>query len=177
MARADYPIDVEKLEKIALFCDVEKEAVIPAVTAKKSIYEVPMNLQKYKVAELVGKKLGLGPVKPNMKAWQDLVKRIYGNLKELKIALVGKYTGLDDAYLSVIESLRIACYHQNRILKPWIEAEKLEKEQKAWAALRVHRHCGARRVRYPRDGRKILAAQYARKTKCPTWDCAWVCNS
>lgn len=170
VARADYPIDNEKLEKIALFCDVEKEAVIPAVTAKKSIYEVPINLQKYKVAELVGKKLGLPSVKPDMKAWQDLVKRIYGNLKELKIALVGKYTGLDDAYLSVIESLRIACYHQNRQLKTvWIEAEKLEKKnKKAWAALKgcagivVPGGFGIRGT----EG-KILAAQYARENKVP----------
>jgi CTP synthase len=170
LARADHHIDEEKLEKIALFCDVDRDAVIPAYTAKKSIYEVPLNLQEYKIAQLVGKKLNLGKVKPQMNEWKKLVDRIYSERPELKIALVGKYTGLDDAYISVIESLRIACYHENRELKVvWIDAERLEKKsKKAWADLEscagivVPGGFGKRGT----EG-KIMAAKYAREKKVP----------
>jgi len=170
LARADREIDAEKLEKIALFCDVEKEAVIPAYTAKKSIYEVPLNLQEYKIAQLVGKKLGLNRVKPKMEAWEKLVKRIYSNPKPLRIGLVGKYTGLDDAYISVMESLRIACYHANRTLElVWIDAEKLERKgKKAWADLKscagivVPGGFGKRGT----EG-KIATATYCRENKVP----------
>lgn len=170
LARADYPIDQEKLEKIALFCDVDRDAVIPAATAKKSIYEVPLNLQKYKIAELIGKKLQLGRVRPKMNDWEKLINLIHTERKELKIALVGKYTGLDDAYISVIESLRIACYHAGRELKVvWIDAEKLErKTKKTWADLKA---CAGMVVpggfgKRGTEG-KILAAEYAREKKVP----------
>jgi len=168
--RTDFEIDQEKIDKIALFCDVEKEAVIPAKTAKKSIYEVPLNLQKYHITEIIGKKLGLGKIKPKLKDWENLVAKIYAKRKELKIALVGKYTGLDDAYISVIESLKIACYHAHRELKlVWIEAEQLEKNnKKVWAELKsaagivVTGGFGVRGT----EG-KILAAKYARENKIP----------
>jgi len=170
LARADYIIDDEKLSKIALFCDVDKEAVIPAYTAKKSIYEVPLNLQKYKIAQLIGKKLNLGKVNPKMKDWETLIKRIHSDRKDLKIALVGKYTGLDDAYISVIESLRIACYHNHRELKiVWIDAEKLEKKnKKTWSELKA---CAGIVVpggfgKRGTEG-KIMAAKYARENKVP----------
>lgn len=170
LARADHHIDEEKLKKIALFCDVDRDAVIPAYTAKKSIYEVPLNLQEYKIAQLVGKKLNLGKVSPKMAHWKKLVDRIYSDREELKIALVGKYTGLDDAYISVIESLRIACYHENRELKVvWIDAEKLEKKsRKAWSDLKscagivVPGGFGERGT----EG-KIMAAKYAREKQVP----------
>jgi CTP synthase len=130
LARADQFIAPKIIKKISLFCDVEEEAVIPAPTVK-SIYEVPLNFQKYHLSQLIAKKLELGKVRPNLTKWKKLVEKIYTKNKDLKIALVGKYTGLDDAYISVIESLKIACYHQNRCLKLiWIDAEKLEKKNK-----------------------------------------------
>jgi CTP synthase len=170
LARADQHIDDEKIKKIAQFCDVDREAVIPAYTAKKSIYEVPLNLQEYKITQLIGKKLNMGKLKPKTTEWKKLVDRIYADRDELKIALVGKYTGLDDAYLSVMESLRIACYHSNRQLKVvWIDAEKLEKKnKKAWSDLEscagicVPGGFGKRGT----EG-KIMAAKYARENKVP----------
>lgn len=169
MARADYTIKQEHLEKIALFCDVDKEAVIPSLTAK-SIYEVPLNFEKYNLAELIGKKLHLGKVKPKLKDWENLVNKIHSKSPELKIALVGKYTGLDDAYISVIESIKIACYHQSRQLNlVWIDSEKLEtKDKKVWGELRsakgiiVPGGFGSRGT----EG-KIMAAKYAREKKVP----------
>lgn len=169
IARADYPITKELLKKIALFCDVQENAVIPSVTAS-SIYEVPLLMQEYKIAELIMDKLALPKVKPDLKIWRDLTKRIAESDKEVKIALVGKYTGLDDAYLSVIESLKIACFHHKRKLKLlWVNSEKLEeKDEKAWQLLTsadgivVPGGFGIRGI----DG-KIAAAKYARENKIP----------
>ncbi|MBI2464455.1 CTP synthase [Candidatus Peregrinibacteria bacterium] len=169
LARADYPIEKKILQKISLFCDVEEEAVIPAPTVK-SIYEVPLNFHKNHLAELIAKKLQLGKVQANIKDWKYLVKKIHAKKPELHIAIVGKYTGLDDAYISVIESLKIACYHQNRELKlHWIESENLENHEKeAWKKLKtvsgivVPGGFGKRGI----EG-KILAAKYARENKIP----------
>ena len=138
LARADYPIKKELLKKISLFCDVEEENVIPAQTVS-SIYEVPINYQGNNLAEKIGKKLGLGKIKPDIRDWISLVKKIHAKREPLKISLVGKYTGLDDSYLSVIESLKIACYHQNLDLNlSWIDAEKLEKKDaSAWKELKT----------------------------------------
>lgn len=131
LARADYPIKKELLKKIALFCDVEEDHVIPAPTVS-SIYEVPLKYEENKMAEKIGKRLELGPVRPKLTDWKKLVEKIKAKRKTINIALVGKYTGLDDSYLSVIESLKIACYHQKLDLNlMWVDAEKLEKKDKA----------------------------------------------
>ncbi len=167
--RADYPVGKELLKKIALFCDVEEEAVIPSVTAN-SIYEVPLLMEEFHIAELIAKKLNLGKVKPNLKDWKDVATKLQNSKKEVKIALVGKYTGLDDAYLSVIESLKIACFHNERKLEVlWISSEKLEeKDKKTWETLKsadgiiVPGGFGIRGT----EG-KIMAARYARENKVP----------
>jgi len=169
LARADIPIKKDQLEKISLFCDVEKECVIPAETVK-SIYEVPLNFEKYNITSIIAKKLKLGNLKPKLKEWESLVKKIHAKKPTLKIALVGKYTGLDDAYLSVIESLKIACYHLDRDFEVvWISSEKLEeKDKKTWNELKkvngivVPGGFGIRGT----EG-KILAAKYARENKVP----------
>lgn len=169
LPRADRPVKKELLKKISLFCDVPEQYVIPAETVK-SIYEVPLNFEKYNITQLIADKLELGKLKPDLKEWKALVKKIKARKPKLKIALVGKYTGLDDAYISVIESLKIACYHHNRDLKvTWITAEKLEKKDKAtWKELKsadgilVPGGFGIRGT----EG-KILAAKYARENKVP----------
>ncbi|MBI4127099.1 CTP synthase [Candidatus Peregrinibacteria bacterium] len=169
MARADKNISTEILEKISLFCDVEKPCVIPAITSK-SIYEVPLNLNEYKLAELVAQKLHLGNVTPMLEDWETLVSKIRAKRDPVRISLVGKYTDLDDAYLSVIESLKIACYHQDRELDLlWIDSEKLESnDEKAWETLQsadgilVPGGFGTRGI----EG-KIMAAKYARENKVP----------
>lgn len=137
IARADHPIKKELLKKIALFCDVAEEHVIAAPTVH-SIYEVPLNYQEQNLAEKIGNRLQLVNVEPQLNEWEALVKKIKTKREALNIALVGKYTGLDDSYLSVLESLKIACYHQNADLHlDWIDAEKLEKDdQNAWNLLK-----------------------------------------
>lgn len=169
LTRADYPIKKDHIQKIALFCDVEEQYVIPAETVS-SIYEVPLNLEKYNITHLIAKKLNLGKIKPNLKEWRNVVKKIKAAKPKLNIALVGKYTGLDDAYISVIESLKIACYHAGRELKvTWISAEKLEENDKTtWKELKktdgilVPGGFGVRGT----EG-KIMAAKYARENKVP----------
>ena len=167
--RADYPIAKELLKKISLFCDVPVDHVIPTPTVK-SIYEVPLMFEEYNVAQLIAKHLNLGRVRPKLKEWRTLVNKIKKDRKPLKIALVGKYTGLDDAYISVIESLKIACYHQNRSLDLiWIDSSKLEEnDEKTWKKLKeangivVPGGFGIRGT----EG-KIQAAKYARENKIP----------
>lgn len=169
LTRADKNISTDILEKISLFCDVEKNCVIPAVTCK-SIYEVPLNFNQYKLAELVAQKLHLGNVTPMLEDWETLVSKIQAKRDLVRISLVGKYTNLDDAYLSVIESLKIACYHQDRELDlQWIDSEKLEtNDEKSWEILKssdgilVPGGFGIRGI----EG-KIMAAKYARENKVP----------
>jgi len=169
LARADHHITKDLIKKIALFCDVDEEAVIPAATVS-SIYEVPLNFSEFNIAQLLTKKMNLPEFKPNLQDWESLVEKIKAKSDTLKIALVGKYTGLDDSYLSVIESLKIACYHQDRKLDLlWIDAEKLEKnDEKSWETLREAKGVvvpGGFGIRGTEG--KIIAAKYCRENKIP----------
>ncbi len=169
LARADYRIPRELLEKISRFCDVSSEAVVPALTVN-SIYDVPLNFQKYDVARIIGNKLGLGPLRPDMSRWEEGEKRYEAATTSVPIALVGKYTGLDDAYLSVIEALKSAAvFHGHKAEIVWVESQKLEEDDpEAWAELKrckgivVPGGFGTRGI----EG-KIAAARYARTKKIP----------
>ncbi|MEK7672976.1 MAG: CTP synthase [Patescibacteria group bacterium] len=169
MPRADYPIKKDLLKKIALFCDVDEEYVIPAQTVS-SIYEVPLNFEKYNITEKIARKLQLKNIKPDLKEWKEVDRKIKAKKEPLKIAIVGKYTGLDDAYLSVIESLKIACFHDKKELNLiWVSSEGLEeKDKKCWSDLKkakgilVPGGFGIRGI----EG-KIMAAKYARENKIP----------
>ncbi len=169
LARADYDIDPELLAKISKFCDVAREAVIPAPTLD-SIYDVPENFQQHRVGQIIARRLGFGDVRPNMKPWIDGGKRHEAAKKTVKIALVGKYTNLEDAYISVIESIKTAAVFAGAHAKMlWIDSEKLEKgDKKEWALLHeadgiiVPGGFGKRGI----EG-KIKAARYARTEKVP----------
>ena len=168
-ARADDKIEKAHLLKISHFCDVGLESVIPAPTVK-SIYEVPLNFEKFNVAQTVCKKLNLKYRKPNLKEWEAMVKRIRTTTEEIQIGLAGKYTDLDDAYLSVIESVKSASYFNKRKAKIiWIDTEKIEQGDKTeWKKLHkvngvvVPGGFGIRGV----EG-KILVAQYCREEEVP----------
>ncbi|MDD3896300.1 MAG: CTP synthase [Candidatus Peribacteraceae bacterium] len=169
LARADYKIPKELLDKVSRFCDVPREAVIPALTVN-SIYDVPLNYQKHDLAQIIGKKLDLGPLNPDMSKWEEGRERYEKAEKTVPIALVGKYTGLDDAYLSVIEAIKSAAVHHGRKAEiVWVESEKLEqKDPEAWQELKrckgmvVPGGFGIRGI----EG-KIAAAKYARTQKIP----------
>ncbi len=184
LARADHKIPTELLDKISRFCDVSRDAVIPAQTVK-SIYDVPLNFQQYDIARVIGDKLGLGKLKPNMKEWEAGKKRYEDAVDPIKIGLVGKYTHLDDAYLSVIESIKSAAvFHGRKAEVVWINSEKLDpstraarsgqgevskndtaetwKQLKSCAGIIVPGGFGTRGI----EG-KILAANYCRTNKVP----------
>ena len=137
LARADYRVPKDLLDKISKFCSVRREAVIPAPTLS-SIYDVPMGLQKYKIAQVIGEKLGLHDLKPDMTEWKAGAERHEKASKEVKIAMVGKYTHLEDAYLSVVEAIKSAAVHNKRKAEiVWIDSEKLEqKDKETWAELK-----------------------------------------
>ncbi len=179
LARADLPerygdragakIPVELLDKISHFCGVDRRAVIPAPTVH-SIYDVPLNFQSYGMAEIIAEKLNLGHVKPDMRSWKQGTERHDAATKEIRIAIVGKYTHLDDAYLSVIESIKSAAVFAGRRAKiVWIDSEKLEaKDEEIWNLLKgcagivVPGGFGTRGI----EG-KIAAARYAREEHVP----------
>jgi len=169
LARADQDIPEELLDKISKFCDVPREAVIPAPTVK-SIYDVPLNFEEYGMAKVIGRTLDLGNLRPNMKEWEEGRKRHQKAKKPIRIALVGKYTHLEDAYLSVIESIKSAAvFHGRKAQIIWVDSEKFEKKNEAeWKKLRacegiiVPGGFGTRGI----EG-KILAANYARTKKVP----------
>lgn len=169
LLRADRKITKDIPKKIALFCDVEEKAVIPAQTLD-SIYKVPLAFQKYNLAEQIAEKLKLKDLKLNLTDWQQIETKLNQEKEPLKIGIVGKYTNLEDAYLSVIESLKIACYHSNRDLDlVWIDSEKIENNDPKHLKL-LHSVKG---ILVPGGfGRrgiegKINAATYARENNIP----------
>ena len=110
VCRADETIPEKMKEKIALFCNVRKENVVENKTVE-SLYEVPLMLEKEGLANAVCTKLNLNNKKANNEEWEKLIQNIKKQKEEkVKIALVGKYTKLEDSYLSVIESIRHAGY-------------------------------------------------------------------
>ena len=123
----EVPEDMKK--KIGLFCDVEPEAVISNLTAK-SIYEVPLLLQKEGLDKIALEKLGLEDRPCDMTAWKEMVNRIISVKESVEIALVGKYVALHDAYLSVVEAMSHAGYEYGKKINiRWIDSEKLEEEK------------------------------------------------
>ena len=156
-------------EKLSLFTSIPKENIIDCVDAK-NIYEIPLNLHKQNIDELVLKQFNL-PVNPiNLKDWEDLIDRMDNSNEEVEIALVGKYVELHDAYLSVAESLRHAGYkYRTNIKINWINSENLEKENinlkeifKNSKGILVPGGFGNRGI----EG-KIKAIQYARINNIP----------
>ena len=165
--RTDHPMGDDLKKKIALFCDVDLQAVVPLVTAK-TIYEVPLILEDEGLGDYIVERLSLPNQGRDLNAWRELVAEIKRPKEKVKIALVGKYVQLHDAYLSVCESLSHACFHQELALEvAWVHSEDLE-HGRAWDMVKsadgiiVPGGFGHRGV----EG-KILAAQYARENKVP----------
>ena len=166
VCRADHPISDEIREKVALFADVDLEAVIPMHTVE-TIYEVPLVLEETGLGNYLVARLGLEAGKPDLRDWQRLVRRIKAPKRSLPIAIVGKYVELHDAYLSVAEALRHAGLHQSvDVDLKWVSSEQLEREgAEHWLkdvyGIVVPGGFGYRGV----EG-KISAADYARDYEC-----------
>jgi CTP synthase len=126
VARSDYPVPDELKDKIALFCDVDRRAVIPLQTAD-TIYEVPLVLEEAGLGAFVVERLGLEATEPDLAEWRDIVARAKSPAPEVKIGVVGKYVGLEDAYISVRESLHHAAWHHHvRASIEWIDSQLFE---------------------------------------------------
>jgi len=168
IARSDHPVDDGLREKISLFCDVELRAVVPMITTS-ILYEVPLLLDQAGVGDFLLERLGLIPRRqPEWTEWQHLVKEVRRDKPPVRIALVGKYVELRDAYMSVREAL----LHSGLALGidvniDWVHSAELEKGR-GWDMINsadgiiVPGGFGGRGI----EG-KILAARYARENKVP----------
>jgi CTP synthase len=126
VCRSDYPVTQELKEKIALFCDVSEEAVVPLITAE-TIYEVPLVLEDAGLGNFLVSELGLRASPVQMDGWRALVEKIKRPKESLRIGLVGKYVGMPDAYLSVAEAIRhAALFHDRSVEIRWIDSGDLE---------------------------------------------------
>ena len=168
VCRTERPIGREHTDKIALFCNVEKRAVIEEVDTEYSIYEVPMGLVEHKMDDLIVEKLGLDAGPLELDDYRDLIHRIRNPRHEVTIAVVGKYIEHRDAYKSIYESLDHAGFHHSsRVIVKRVEAQDLER-QGADAILAgvdgvlVPGGFGMRGV----EG-KIQAVRYARENNIP----------
>ncbi len=168
VCRADYPISGAIRDKISLFCNVERRAVIPLVTVS-SIYEVPLVLESERLGDYIVQRLGLTAAQPDLTAWQHMVSCLRKNDAPINIALVGKYVEMTDAYFSAREALCHAGLFHGRALKlTWLDSEDLDDESELAAALK-----DAQGIIIPGSFSEggiegiIRVARYARENKIP----------
>lgn len=170
VCRSEKPISKEMREKMAMFCDVDPDAVIQNLTAR-SIYEVPMLMEEQGLDTIVLRKLAMEDKPKDMQGWHDMVARILKKYnKKVTIAVVGKYVALQDAYISITESLRHAAVaNETELDIHWVNAEEIEADDTDMAkvmagvdGILVPGGFGNRGI----EG-KIKAIQYAREHKIP----------
>ncbi|MEP7356987.1 MAG: CTP synthase, partial [Anaerolineales bacterium] len=168
VARSDNPVSNELRQKIALFCDVQERAVIPLVTTDV-LYEIPLVLEALKVAEIILERFGLEARRaPDWREWEELVARVRKPKPAVRVALVGNYVELQDAYMSVREALKHAGLALDREVEiEWVHSADLEKGR-GWEQIYradgvvVPGGFGSRGI----EG-KIAAARYARENEVP----------
>jgi CTP synthase len=168
VARSDHPVEDDLREKMALFCDVDRRAVIPLVTASV-LYEVPLVLEHFGLAEYILERLKLEPRQsPDWRDWERLVTEVQRPKPKVNIALVGKYVELHDAYFSVREAIEHAALALGLEVEiSWVHSSDLEKDR-CWEIIHqadgilVPGGFGSRGI----EG-KIKAIRYARENKVP----------
>ncbi|WP_374374302.1 CTP synthase [Tabrizicola sp.] len=168
VCRSEHPIPDREREKIALFCNVRKEAVIPAYDLK-TIYQAPLAYHRAGLDQAVLDAFGITPApKPNLARWEDVMDRITHPEGEVRVAIVGKYTQLEDAYKSIAEALTHGgMANRTKVRAEWIDSEIFEREDPApylenYHAILVPGGFGERGT----EG-KIKAAEFARTRKIP----------
>jgi CTP synthase len=170
VCRTEHPLTRADKQKLALFTNIEYENVIMGETMS-TLYEVPLALEKEGLATSVLRTLNrehaLHP--PNLKAWEELVERVKSPEQTLNIAVVGKYTQLTDAYLSVVESLNHAgIHHRSKLKLHWIDSETctdsvtIAKQLEGIHGVVIPGGFGSRGI----EG-KINVARYARENQLP----------
>ncbi len=167
VVRNEKPLPQEMKDKIALFCDIHPDSVIEAMDAE-TLYEVPLSLQKQNMDQIVCKHLKLDCKEADMTEWKELVNRVTNLKNKTKIALVGKYVALPDAYISVVESLRHAGYEFDTDIEiDWVNSEEVTAENVEEMlgdadGILIPGGFGDRGI----EG-KISAIRYARENKVP----------
>lgn len=165
--RSEKPIGEKDKEKIALFCDVDINAVIEARDVK-NLYEIPLNLAKQNLDDYIVKHFLLETAPLDMTEWEDMVKKVKSAKGEVTIGIVGKYVALRDAYLSVSEALKHASIHLGTNIKiNYIDASSMtddnaEEMLKGNDGILVPGGFGERAVRG-----KMRAIKYVRENKIP----------
>ncbi len=163
--RCDRPLEEALFKKISLFCNVKQDCVIENITIP-CLYEAPLMLEKSNFSDIVCRELRLDMPKPDLKEWSDMVERVKSAKRQVRIALVGKYVQLHDAYLSVAEALRHAGYDFCANVEiNWIDSEDLtesnyEETLRPYAGIIIPGGFGERGI----EG-MILAAKYARENR------------
>jgi CTP synthase len=168
LVRADRHIPKEERRKLSLFCNVRESAVIQALDVAH-IYDVPIAYHKEGLDSEVLAAFGIDPApKPRMERWQEVSHRIHNPEGEVTIAVVGKYTGLKDAYKSLIEALSHGgMANRVKVKLDWIESEIFEKEDPAPFLEKVHGILVPGGFGERGSEGKILAAKFARERKVP----------
>ena len=167
ICRCEKPLDKDLKLKIAISCGVERDCVIESVDAK-SIYQIPLNFLKQDILASIANLLNLKALKPDMKEWDKLVRRVLAPKNELQIAFVGKYIDLKESYKSLTEAIIHAGAALNaRVKLKWIDSQKLESldESKVFkdiSGILVAGGFGERGI----EG-KIKAINFARTHKIP----------
>lgn len=168
VCRSQIEIPKEEKDKLALFCSVSKDSVIEC-RDMSSIYEVPLELERQELASVVLKRVGMKDKKADLSGWKKIVDKIKNSRKTVRVALAGKYTTLNDAYLSVVEALKHAgCANDAKVEIKWIATGDCLDEQKAKEvlsdvdALIVPGGFGARGI----EG-KLNLIKYARENNLP----------
>lgn len=165
--RADEPIDEDIRQKISLFCNVKPDCVIENITLPV-LYQAPVMLEKSNFSWIVCRELGINAGPCDMTEWNQMLERIEKRHKEVRIAIVGKYVKLHDAYLSVAEALRHAGYENGcRVHIKWVDSENVKKETVGSVlgdvnGILVPGGFGDRGI----EG-KICSAQFARENNIP----------
>ncbi|MDA1272616.1 MAG: CTP synthase [Verrucomicrobia bacterium] len=168
VCRCEQPLNKELRQKISLFCNVPYEGVIEEKDVDHSIYEVPLMLQRERMDELVCRLLHLDTQGPEMSVWQDILRKLIAPQHQVRIGVVGKYVGLNDAYKSVFEAISHGgvandCGVQiEKVDAEEIEKVGAEKILKGLCGILVPGGFGERGI----EG-KVLAAQYAREQNVP----------
>jgi CTP synthase len=168
VCRTEHDLHEDNKRKIAMFCNVEQKNVVAFRDVDHTIYECPIDLRRDKLDRLVCDRLGIESQTPDLTEWQNFVDHIISPTHEVKIAVVGKYIELQDAYKSIYESLTHAgAAHDTRVTIVRVDAEAIEKDGAA-AHLR-----GLDGILIPggfgdrgTEG-KILTCQFARENNIP----------
>lgn len=168
IARSDDAIDQTLLDKIAMFCNVQKDCVINDITLK-NLYDCPEFLHNKGLDEVALRELNLPQRAMDFSEWQTMLDKMHNRKNSVEIAVVGKYCKLRDSYISIVEALNHAGYENGVFVKiRWIEAENITSDEQAEVLLN-----GVRGILVPGgfgnrgiEG-KILACKYARTHKVP----------